>query len=53
MSKKLLTNWSKFDYTSEMISESRLENDGKIVLKGILQKSGTLNQNGRVYPKPI
>ena len=46
-------NWSKFDYTPEMVNESRLENDGKIVLKGILQKSGTLNQNGRIYPKPI
>lgn len=53
MSKKLLMNWSKFDYTPEMVNESRLENDGKIVLKGILQKSGTLNQNGRIYPKPI
>jgi len=53
MSKKLLMNWSKFDYTPEMVNESRLENGGKIVLKGILQKSGTLNQNGRIYPKPI
>lgn len=53
MSRKLLTNWSKFDYSKEMVNESRLENDGKIVLKGILQKSGTLNQNGRIYPKPI
>ena len=53
MSRKLLTNWSKFDYSKDMISESRLENDGKIVLRGVLQKSGTLNQNGRIYPKPI
>ena len=53
MSRKLLTNWSQFEYTSEMVNESRLENDGKIVLNGVLQKSGTLNQNGRVYPKPI
>lgn len=53
MSKKLLKNWSKFDYSPEMVNESRLENGGKVILKGILQKSGTLNQNGRIYPKPI
>jgi hypothetical protein len=29
------------------------KNGGKIVLKGILQKADTLNQNGRIYPKPI
>jgi hypothetical protein len=53
MSRKLLTSWSQFEYSKEMVTESRLENDGKIVLKGILQKAGTLNQNGRIYPKPI
>jgi hypothetical protein len=36
-----------------MIKESRESNDGKIVMKGILQKSDTLNQNGRVYPDAI
>ena len=53
MSRKLLTTWSKFDYSSDMVNESRLENDGKVVLKGVLQKAGTLNQNGRIYPLPI
>lgn len=53
MSKKLLTNWQPFDYSSEMIKESREANGGKIVLKGVLQKSDTLNQNGRVYPAII
>ena len=36
-----------------MIKESRELNDGKIVLKGILQKSETVNQNGRIYPRAI
>ena len=36
-----------------MINESREENNGKVVLKGVLQKAETLNQNGRVYPKAI
>jgi hypothetical protein len=50
---KLLTEWRPFDYSKEMIEESKRLNDGKILLKGILQKSDTLNQNGRVYPRAI
>jgi hypothetical protein len=50
---KLLTEWAPWQYTKEMIEESKQNNDGKIVMKGILQKSDTLNQNGRVYPKVI
>jgi hypothetical protein len=36
-----------------MISESKESNNGKVFLKGVLQKSDTLNQNGRIYPRPI
>ncbi len=50
---KLLTEWTPFEYTPETIKESRELNDGKIIMKGILQKADTLNQNGRVYPLPI
>ena len=50
---KLLTAWTPFQYTKEMIQESKEKNDGKILMKGILQKANTLNQNGRVYPLPI
>ena len=51
--RKLLTEWMAFDYSSEMIKESKEKNAGKILMKGILQKADTLNQNGRVYPEPI
>lgn len=50
---KLLTSWQPFDYSKQSIQESRELNGGKIVLKGILQKSDTLNQNGRIYPRVI
>lgn len=53
MSRKLLTDWTPFEYSAEMIKESREENNGKLVMKGILQKADTLNQNGRVYPEVI
>jgi len=50
---KLLTEWTPFEYSSETIKESRELNGGKIIMKGVLQKADTLNQNGRVYPLPI
>ena len=53
MNKQLLTEWLAFDYSKEMIEESKKQNAGKIVLKGVLQKADTLNQNGRIYPQPI
>jgi hypothetical protein len=51
--RKLLTEWMAFDYSTDTIKESRDLNNGKIIMKGILQKSDTLNQNGRVYPREI
>jgi hypothetical protein len=51
--RKLLTEWLPFEYTKEMVTESRELNNGKIVMKGVLQKADTLNQNGRVYPGEI
>lgn len=52
-SMKLLNSYEVFDYTPEMIRESREKNSGKIVMKGILQKADTLNQNGRIYPMSV
>ena len=51
--RKLLTEWLAFDYSPETIKESREANGGKIMMKGILQKADTLNQNGRIYPLEI
>lgn len=51
--RKLLTEWLAFDYSPDQIKESREMNGGKIIMKGVLQKSDTLNQNGRIYPKEI
>ena len=51
--RKLLTEWLAFDYSAETIAESRENNNGKVLMKGILQKADTLNQNGRIYPLEI
>jgi len=50
---RLLNSYQVFDYTPDQIKEAKEENSGKIVMKGILQKSDTLNQNGRIYPKNV
>ena len=51
--RKLLTEWLAFDYSPEQIKESREVNGGKVIMKGVLQKADTLNQNGRIYPQDI
>lgn len=50
---RLINSYQVFDYTPDMIKETREVNDGKVVVKGILQKSDTLNQNGRIYPRIV
>ena len=50
---RLLTSYEVFNYTPEMIKESREAHGGKVIMKGILQKADTLNQNGRIYPRHI
>ena len=50
---RLINSYQFFDYTPDMIKETREVNDGKVVVKGILQKSDTLNQNGRIYPRIV
>lgn len=50
---KLLTEWCPINATKELINESKKMHGGKIILKGPIQKSNTLNQNGRIYPRAI
>jgi hypothetical protein len=50
---RLINSYQVFDYTPDMIKEAREANEGKVVMKGILQKSDTLNQNGRIYPRNV
>ena len=49
----LLTEWAPFSYDANAIKENKAANGGKLIMKGILQKAETLNQNGRVYPRDI
>ena len=51
---KLLTEWSAWETTNkEELKEAIDSGSSSLIMKGILQKSNTLNQNGRVYPFEI
>lgn len=49
----LLTEWLPLSLNSNFIKESKQLNGGKIMLKGVIQRADTLNQNGRIYPRGI
>ncbi len=51
--KNLLVDYITFDISPEMISESMEKNNGRLMVKGVLQRADAKNQNGRVYPKNI
>ena len=51
MSKNLLVDYIPFEVTPEQINESISNNNGKLVVKGVLQRAEAKNQNGRVYPR--
>jgi hypothetical protein len=49
--KGLLVDYLPFEVTRDQINESMKEHDGKLVVKGVLQRADVKNQNGRIYPK--
>ena len=50
---KLITEWSAWEYDKEKTLKESVDNGGRYIMRGILQKANTLNQNGRVYPMDI
>ena len=53
MNKQLLVDVRTFDVSAKQIDESIKENNGKLVVKGVLQRAESRNQNGRVYPREV
>ena len=53
MNKQLLVEVRPFDISRKKINESIKENDGRLVVKGVLQRAESKNQNGRVYPREV
>ena len=53
MGRQLLVDVRPFDISRKKINESIKENNGKLIVKGVLQRAESKNQNGRVYPREI
>ena len=51
--KQLIVDYLPFEVGPDQINEAMKENNGKLVVRGVLQRADTKNQNGRVYPKDI
>ena len=51
--KQLLVDTLLFKVTPKQINESKMQNNGKVIVSGVLQRAEAKNQNGRVYPKEI
>jgi hypothetical protein len=51
--RQLIVDYIPFNISARQINESMKENDGKLVVKGVLQRADAKNQNGRVYPREI
>jgi len=51
--KKLLVDYTVFEVSPQQINESLTQNNGKLVVKGVLQRAEAKNQNGRIYPKDV
>ena len=53
MNKQLLVDYTVFEISPQQINESLSENNGKLIVKGVLQRAEAKNQNERVYPKEV
>jgi|TARA_R100000081_G_C4763951_1_gene141545 hypothetical protein len=53
MSKSLLVDYTLFEVSPQQINESLSENNGRLIVSGVLQRAEAKNQNGRVYPKEV
>ena len=51
--KEIIVDYIPFEITPQQINESMKNNNGRLVVKGVLQRAEAKNQNGRVYPKEI
>ena len=51
--KQLIVDYLPFEVKPEQITESMNENNGKLIVRGVLQRAEAKNQNGRVYPRDI
>lgn len=49
---RLLQEWTPLTIDRGQLSE-QVRSDGKLILRGIIQKADVVNQNGRIYPRMV
>ena len=50
MNRELIVDCLPFEINEQQINES-IKTNGKLIVKGVLQRAEAINQNKRVYPK--
>lgn len=50
---KLLIDTIPFSMTRKQINESIADNNGRLIVEGVLQRAEAENQNGRIYPTEV
>ena len=53
MPKQLIVDYLPFEVTKEQVNESLKTNEGRLIVRGVLQRAEVKNQNGRIYPRKI
>ena len=53
MSKQIIVDYIPFEITRKQINESIKDNSGRLIVKGVLQRAESKNQNGRIYPRDV
>ena len=51
MSKQVIVDYIPFEVSPQQINESMKDNNGRLVVKGVLQRAEAKNQNGRGNPR--
>lgn len=49
--KQILLEYLPFKYDAKALNESTT--NSRFIVKGVLQRAGAKNQNGRIYPRPV
>lgn len=49
----LIVGYIPFDVKLSTINESLEQNNGRLIVKGVLQRANAENQNGRIYPRNV
>ena len=53
MEKQILVDYTVFEVSAQAINETLTQNNGKLIVSGVLQRAEAKNQNEIVYHKDV